>query len=97
MSVLPSQDMGQGGFVPLAAVILIERLIFTSSPSPVFHVKGGRWDLLLRQIYGDLVSVFSVQKQAENKAYHFGDVYKRQAFRQLQKLLRPPSRIFKSG
>ena len=26
----PCEDIGQGGFVPLAAVILVERLIFTS-------------------------------------------------------------------
>ena len=27
--LLPCEDIGQGGFVPLAAVILVERLIFT--------------------------------------------------------------------
>src|SRR5699024_12021047 len=38
--LLPRKDMGQGGFVPLVAVILIERLVFTRSPSPVFHVRS---------------------------------------------------------
>ena len=70
--LLPCEDMGQGGFVPLGTVILVERLIFTSSPPAVFHAESGGWDLLLCQIYGDLVSVFSVQKQTENKAYNLG-------------------------
>lgn len=70
--LLPREDMGLGGFVPLVTVILVERLIFTSSPSSVFHVESGGWDLLLCQIYGDLVSVFPVQKQTENKAYNLG-------------------------
>ena len=48
--LLPRKDMGQSGFVPLVAVILIERLVFTRSPSPVFHVESGGRDLLLRQI-----------------------------------------------
>ena len=55
--LLPCEDIGQGGFVPLAAVILVERLIFTGSPPSVFHVESGGWDLLLCQIYGDLVAV----------------------------------------
>ena len=42
--LLPRKDMGQGGFVPLVAVILIERLVFTRSPSPVFHVESGGRD-----------------------------------------------------
>ena len=29
--LLPCEDIGQGGFVPLAAAILVERLIFTGS------------------------------------------------------------------
>lgn len=56
--LLLRKNMGQRGFVPLVTVILVERLIFTSSPSAVFHVESGGWDLLLCQIYGDLVSVF---------------------------------------
>ena len=28
--LLPREDMGQGGFIPLVTVILVERLIFTS-------------------------------------------------------------------
>ena len=39
--LLPCEDIGQGGFVPLAAVILVERLIFTGSPPAVFHRKWG--------------------------------------------------------
>ena len=39
--LLPCEDIGQGGFVPLAAVILVERLIFTGSPPAVFHVESG--------------------------------------------------------
>ena len=70
--LLPREDMGQRGFVPLVAVILIERFIFTSPPPPVFHVECRGRDLLLCQIYGDLVSVFPVQKQTENKAYNLG-------------------------
>ena len=38
--LLPCEDIGQGGFVPLAAVILVERLIFTGSPPPVFHIES---------------------------------------------------------
>ena len=53
--LMPCEDIGQGDFVPLAAVILVERLIFTGSPPAVFHVESGGWDLLLCQIYGDLV------------------------------------------
>ena len=70
--LLPCEDIGQGGFVPLAAVILVECLIFTGSPPAVFHVESGGRDLFLCQIYGDLVSVFPVQKQTENKAYNLG-------------------------
>ena len=44
--LLPCEDIGQGDFVPLAAVILVERLIFTGSPPAVFHVESGGWDLL---------------------------------------------------
>ena len=65
--LLPREDMGQGGFVPFVAVILVQRLVFARSPPALFHVECGRWDLRLRQIYGDLVAVFPVQ-----------DVYKRQ-------------------
>ena len=64
--------MGQGGFVPLAAVILIERLIFTSSPPAVFHVESGGWDLLLCQMHGDLVAVFPADKQTENQTDNLG-------------------------
>ena len=39
--LLPCEDIGQGGFVPLAAVILVECLIFTGSPPAVFHVESG--------------------------------------------------------
>ena len=67
--------MGQGGFVPLVAVILIERLVFTRSPSPVFHVESGGRDLLVFQIYGDLVAVFPADKQTENKAHNLGGFF----------------------
>ena len=70
--LLPREDIGQGGFVPLAAAILVERLIFTGSPPPVFHIESGGRDLLLCQISGDLVSVFPVQKQAENQTDNLG-------------------------
>ena len=70
--LLPCEDIGQGGFVPLAAVILVECLIFTGSPPAVFHVESGGRDLLLCQIYGDLVAVLPTDKQAENKAYNLG-------------------------
>ena len=70
--LLPCEDIGQGGFVPLAAVILVERLIFTGSPPPVFHVESGGWDLLLCQIYGDLVAVLPADKQTENQADNLG-------------------------
>ena len=70
--LLPREDMGQGGFVPLAAVILVERLIFTGSPPAVFHVESGGWDLLLCQIYGDLVAVFPANKQMENQTDNLG-------------------------
>ena len=70
--LLPREDMGQGDFVPLVAVILIERLVFTRSPSPVFHVESRGRDLLLRQIYGDLVAVLPADKQTENKAHNLG-------------------------
>ena len=70
--LLPCEDIGQGGFVPLAAVILVERLIFTGSPPAVFHVESGGRDLLLCQIYGDLVAVLPTDKQTENKAYNLG-------------------------
>ena len=39
--LLPREDIGQGGFVPLAAVILVERLIFTGSPPPVSCIESG--------------------------------------------------------
>ena len=45
--LLPREDMGQGGFVPLVTVILIERLVFTRSTSPVFHVESGGRNLLV--------------------------------------------------
>ena len=70
--LLPREDMGQGGFVPLIAVILIERPVFTRSPSPVFHVESGGRDLLVFQIYGDLVAVLPADKQTENKAHNLG-------------------------
>ena len=49
-----------------------KRHVFTRSPSPVFHVESGGRDLLLCQIYGDLVAVLPTDKQAENKAYNLG-------------------------
>ena len=64
--------MGQSGFVPLVTVILIERPVFARSPPALFHVECGRWDLRLRQIYGDLVAVFPVQKQAKNQTDNSG-------------------------
>ena len=70
--LLPREDMGQGGFVSLIAVILIERPVFTRSPSPVFHVESGGRDLLVFQIYGDLVAVLPADKQTENKAHNLG-------------------------
>ena len=70
--LLPCKDMGQGGFVPLAAVILIERLVFTRPPSPVFHVESGGRDLLVFQIHGDLVAVLPADKQTKNKAHNLG-------------------------
>ena len=70
--LLPCEDIGQGGFVPLAAVILVERLIFTGSPPPVFHIESGGWDLLLCQIYGDLVAVLPADKQTENQTDNLG-------------------------
>ena len=73
--LLPCEDMGQRGFVPFVAVFLVQRLVFTSSPPPVFHVESGRWNLFVFQIYGDLVSVLPVQKQAENKADNFGGFF----------------------
>ena len=73
--LLPCEDIGQGDFVPLAAVILVERLIFTGSPPAVFHVESGGRDLLLCQIYGDLVAVLPTDKQAENKAYNLGGFF----------------------
>ena len=73
--LLPCEDIGQGGFVPLAAVILVERLIFTGSPPSVFHVESGGWDLLLCQIYGDLVSVFPADKQTENQTDNLGGFF----------------------
>ena len=48
--LLPCEDIGQGDFVPLAAVILVECLIFTGSPPAVFHVESGGRDLRLCQI-----------------------------------------------
>ena len=70
--LLPCKDMGQSGFVPLVTVILIERPVFARSPPALFHVECGRWDLRLRQIYGDLVAVFPVQKQAKNQTDNSG-------------------------
>ena len=70
--LLPCEDIGQGGFVPLAAVILVECLIFTGSPPSVFHIESGGWDLLLCQIYGDLVAVLPADKQTENQTDNLG-------------------------
>ena len=70
--LLPCEDIGQGGFVPLAAVILVERLIFTGSPPAVFHVESGGWDLLVFQMHGDLVAVFPADKQTENQTDNLG-------------------------
>ena len=72
--LLPCEDMGQGGFVPLAAVILVERLIFTGSPPSVFHIESGGRDLLLCQIYGDLVAVLPADKQTENQTDNLGEI-----------------------
>ncbi len=69
--LLPHEDMGQRGFVPLITVILVQRPVFTRPPPALFHVESGRWDLLVFQIYSDLVPVLPVQKQAENKADNF--------------------------
>lgn len=73
--LLPCEDIGQGGFVPLAAVILVERLIFTGSPPPVFHVESGGWDLLLCHIYGDLIAVLPTDKQTENQTDNLGGFF----------------------
>ena len=62
-------------FVPLAAVILVECLIFTSSPPSVFHVESGGWDLLLCQMYGDLVAVLPTDKQTENQTDNLGGFF----------------------
>ena len=70
--LLPCKDMGQGGFVPLAAVILIERLVFTRPTSSVFHVESGGRDLLIFQIHGNLVAVLPADKQTKNKAHNLG-------------------------
>ena len=69
--LLPCEDTGQGRLIPFVAVFLVQRLVFTSSPPPVFHVESGRWNLFVFQIYGDLVSVLPVQKQAENQTDNF--------------------------
>ena len=53
-------------------VAAAERLIFTSSPPSVFHVESGGWDLLLCQIYGDLIAVLPADKQTENQADNLG-------------------------
>ena len=70
--LLPCEDMGQGGFVPLIAVGLIERPVFTGSPPAVFHVESGGWDLLVFQMHGDLVAVFPADKQTENQTDNLG-------------------------
>ena len=70
--LLPRKDMGQSGFVPLVTVILIERPVFARSPSALFHVESGGRDLLVFQIYGDLVAVLPADKQTENKAHNLG-------------------------
>lgn len=73
--LLPREDMGQRGFVPFATLFLVQRLIFTSSPPPVFHVECGGRDLPVFQIYDDSVSVLPVQKQAEDQADNFGGFF----------------------
>ena len=67
--------MGGADFVPLAAVILVERLIFTGSPPAVFHIESGGWDLLLCQIYGDLIAVLPTDKQTENQTDNLGGFF----------------------
>ena len=73
--LLPCEDTGQGCLIPFVAVFLVQRPAFCRSPPMVFHVESRRWDLFVFQIYGDLVSVFPVQKQAENKADNFGGFF----------------------
>ena len=58
-----------------AAVILVERLIFTSSPPPVFHIESGGRDLLVFQMHGDLVAVFPADKQTENQTDNLGGFF----------------------
>ncbi len=59
---LPREDICQGRLVPFVTVILVEHPVFTRPPPAFFHVESGGWDLLIFQIYGDLVSVLPVQK-----------------------------------
>ena len=73
--LLPCEDMGQCCLIPFVAVFLVQRLVFARPPPALFHVECGRWDLLIFQIYGNLFSVFPVQKQAENKADNFGGFF----------------------
>ena len=73
--LLSRKDFCQGRLVPFIAVFLVQRLAFCRSPPPVFHVESRGWDLLIFQIYGNLVSVLPVQKQAENKADNFGGFF----------------------
>ena len=70
--LLPCEDIGQGDFVPLAAVILVERLIFTGSPPAVFHIESGGRDLLVFQMHGDLVAVLPTDKQTKNQTDNRG-------------------------
>ena len=73
--LLPCEDTGQGRLIPFVAVFLVQRPAFCRSPPTVFHVECGCRDLLIFQIYGNLVSVFPVQKQAENKTDNFGGFF----------------------
>ena len=73
--LLSRKDFCQGRLVPFVAVFLVQRLAFARPLPAFFHVESGRWDLLIFQIYGNLVSVLPVQKQAENKADNFGGFF----------------------
>lgn len=73
--LLSCKDIGQGDFVSLAMVILVKRLTFTSSPSPVFYIEDGGRGLFLCQIYGDLVTVFPVDEQMESQTDNLGGLF----------------------
>ncbi len=66
--------MGQRGFVPFVTVFLVQRLIL-QVPRPGLSCRMWGSGFAHFQIYGNLVSVFPVQKQAENKADNFGGFF----------------------